>query len=405
MGIRILAVDDNQVNLKVVSATLSHAGYEVFTALSGLEALAQVEQVRPDLVILDITMPEMDGYEVCRRLRAKPATSHIPIMMLTAHDTLEEKVKGFEAGADDYLTKPFQPAELQARIKVLLRRVTAVPLESSSFNSKVISVFSLRGGVGVSTLATNIAVGLAQIWGKQVALVDLCLTMGQSALMLNLPLKFTWADISRVNVAEMEMDLVQNIMLNHNSGVSVLAAPRSPAEGELIKEETVQRALELLRSKYDYVIIDMPHDFGATSLAALDASDEILSVLAPDLASVRATVGALEVFDRLNYGREKIKITMNWIFEKRGLPRKDIESVLKTPIQYILPYVPDVFVSSINLGVPPVIGAPNTPIGALFEDLAYAMSREEDQKRKPALPSEAWTRVTERLSARQQIKK
>ena len=101
MAERILAVDDNPVNLKVVRATLIRAGYDVFTASNGLEALAILEEMVPDIILLDITMPDMDGYEVCRRLRAKPETAHVPVMMLTAHDSLDEKVKGFEAGADD----------------------------------------------------------------------------------------------------------------------------------------------------------------------------------------------------------------------------------------------------------------------------------------------------------------
>ncbi len=98
MAERILAVDDNPVNLKVVRATLIRAGYDVFTASNGLEALAILEEMVPDIILLDITMPDMDGYEVCRRLRAKPETAHVPVMMLTAHDSLDEKVKGFEAG-------------------------------------------------------------------------------------------------------------------------------------------------------------------------------------------------------------------------------------------------------------------------------------------------------------------
>lgn len=161
---RILAVDDNPVNLKVVSATLKQAGFEVATAGNGSEALEQVKIVKPALIILDINMPDMDGYEVCRRLRAMPATANTPIVMLTAHDSLEEKIKGFEAGADEYITKPFQPAELQARVKVLLRRVAVARPEKVQKTSKVIAVFSLRGGVGVSTFATNLAVGLSQLW-------------------------------------------------------------------------------------------------------------------------------------------------------------------------------------------------------------------------------------------------
>ena len=406
MGVRILAVDDNQVNLKVVSATLAHAGYEVVTANSGPQALAIVEQLKPDLVILDITMPDMDGYEVCQRLRSKPATAHLPVMMLTAHDTLEEKIKAFEVGADDYLTKPFQPVELQARIKVLLRR-GAMPVEKPPVieTGKLISVFSMRGGVGVSTLATNLSIGLAGLWAKPVALVDLCLSMGQTALFMNVPLRNTWADLARISANELEPELVMNVLLRHDSGVSVLAAPRKAEDGELVTAEAVASVLPILKQRFAYTIIDLPHDLRETTLAALDLSDEILLLMAPEMASVRAAAGALDVFDQLNYSRDKVKIILNWTFERRGLARKDIENVLHQPVQLVVPFSPETFVSAINLGVPPLISAPISPIGSLFEDLAFLFSKEEDRSARPATPSETWLRVNERMEARQQVKK
>lgn len=402
---RILAVDDNPVNLKVVSATLKQAGFEVATASNGSEALEQVKIVKPSLIILDINMPDMDGYEVCRRLRAMPATANTPIVMLTAHDSLEEKIKGFEAGADEYITKPFQPAELQARIKVLLRRVAVARPEKVQKTSKVIAVFSLRGGVGVSTFATNLAVGLSQLWKEPVALVDMVLTMGQSALMLNLPLRNTWGDLAKIPSEELESDLVQSVLLNHDSGVSVLAAPRTYVEGETVTPAIATRVLDLLRSNFPYVVLDLPHDFRETTLAGLDAADEIIVLIAPELASVRAVVGALEVFDELGYGREKIRIVMNWVFERKGLARKDIENVMKHPIQYVVPFVPDGFVSAINLGIPPVLGEPEAPVGALFEDFAFALSKPEDKESHPASPSPAYQRVMERSKSRQHSKR
>lgn len=145
----------------------------------------------PDLIILDIMMPDLNGYEVCRRLRRKPTMAQRPIMMLTAQDSLEERINGLEAGADDYMCKPFEAAELQARVKALLRRVapTSPEPEAAGRQGKVIATFSLRGGIGVSTVAANLAVGLAQL-------------SGQSALMLNLPLRNSWADLGRASVAD-----------------------------------------------------------------------------------------------------------------------------------------------------------------------------------------------------------
>jgi DNA-binding response OmpR family regulator len=117
---RILVVDDTPANIKLLDAVLSPQGYTVVPATSGADALALVDQEPPDLVLLDILMPGIDGYEVCRRLRDRPDTAHLPVIMITASET-KDKVKGLEAGADDFLAKPFDQAELLARVRSLLR--------------------------------------------------------------------------------------------------------------------------------------------------------------------------------------------------------------------------------------------------------------------------------------------
>src|SRR3972149_10459780 len=218
MALRILVVDDDPIIIQITAKVLSVAGYEVFKAASGPEALKQVDDIRPDLIILDVMMPEMNGYEVCRRLRSLTTTAHLPIMMLTAQESVEEKVRGFEAGADAYMIKPFQPPALQARVKGLLRR--ALPAEGGApqLEGKVIAAFSLRGGVGVSSLTANLATGLAQVWNLPTVLVDLSLMAGHSALMLNLAQRNTWADLTRMPVEEIHAELVGALLMPHGSG-------------------------------------------------------------------------------------------------------------------------------------------------------------------------------------------
>ncbi len=118
---KILVVDDEPKNVKLLADLLTFKGYSAVTASSGREALAKVEAEQPDLVLLDVVMPEMSGYEVCRKIRENPATEILPVVMVTALDPTEERTKGLDSGADDFLTKPINQAELLARVRSLLR--------------------------------------------------------------------------------------------------------------------------------------------------------------------------------------------------------------------------------------------------------------------------------------------
>ena len=124
---KILAVDDEQDILELLSYNLSRDGFEVTTAADGEEALKIIRARNFDLVLLDLMLPGMTGMEICRIIRNGPETKHLPIIMLTAKTEEVDRILGLEMGADDYLTKPFSPRELVARVKAVLRRVTKEP--------------------------------------------------------------------------------------------------------------------------------------------------------------------------------------------------------------------------------------------------------------------------------------
>jgi two-component system OmpR family response regulator/two-component system alkaline phosphatase synthesis response regulator PhoP len=119
---KILVVDDEAAIAELISFNLSKAGYEVYVAGDGPSAMHAIQEQSPDLVVLDIMLPGMDGFEVCRQIRSNPITSHIPILFLTARREEVDRIVGLELGADDYVTKPFSPRELMARVKAILRR-------------------------------------------------------------------------------------------------------------------------------------------------------------------------------------------------------------------------------------------------------------------------------------------
>ena len=121
MSARVLVVDDIPANVKLLEARLSAEYFDVVTAVNGADALTICERAECDVVLLDVMMPDMDGFEVCRRLKSNPVTHHIPVVMVTALDQLSDRVQGLEAGADDFLTKPVDDIALVTRVKNLAR--------------------------------------------------------------------------------------------------------------------------------------------------------------------------------------------------------------------------------------------------------------------------------------------
>jgi pilus assembly protein CpaE len=402
MTARILVVDDSPVILKVVSQALGQAEYQVLTAPNGPAGLQQVDSFKPDLVILDVMMPELDGYQVCRELRRQPVAAAIPVMLLTAQEGLEEKVKGSEAGADDYVTKPFDAVELQARVKALLRR--AGPPETGgparTLDGKIIAVFSLRGGAGVSTVAANLAAGLAQLWSAPTALVDLALTGGHGALMFNLTPHATWAEIARRPLEEIDSDLLDQVLAVHSSGVNVLAAPRRPEQAEQLTPDKVSAVLTLLRSRHPYIVLDLPHDFHELTVEGLDKADQILFLIVPELGSIVNAALGFEIFNSLGYAETKLRLALNQLFERRYVVQADIESALQRQVQVAIPYAQSVLVPAINRGTPAVLAWPDSEVGALFEDLAFYLSTEAHRSQPPSIPSVAWSRVAKRAQSR-----
>lgn len=163
MSARILVVDDNALNVKLLVEWLEHEFYVVSTAADGFEALAKIEAEGPDIVMLDVLMPRLDGFETCRRIKGDPAIAHIPVIMVTALEDVDDLVKGFEAGADDFLTTPFNGLELLARVRLQLRRKedyeqSLVDPLTGAFNRRHFDVHAARLATRCRTAGQPVAV-------------------------------------------------------------------------------------------------------------------------------------------------------------------------------------------------------------------------------------------------------
>src|SRR5262249_16117834 len=173
MPARILVVDDDPNVQRLLTYTVHQEGYEVITAGDGAEAFRQWSLEHPDLVILDVMLPKLDGYQVASKIRAEEGGCHVPIIMLTAENEVLQKARALRAGADAALVKPSPPAELLARLRSLLGRFAPQePALGRPPLGRILAFYGAKGGVGTTTIAINSAMALHRELGRRVVLVD-----------------------------------------------------------------------------------------------------------------------------------------------------------------------------------------------------------------------------------------
>ncbi|MGZ6341244.1 MAG: response regulator, partial [Candidatus Limnocylindrales bacterium] len=219
MAAKILVVDDDPNVQRLLTYTLKQEGYEVVVAGDGAEGFRLWGSEEPALILLDVMLPRLDGYQVASKIRAEEsAGSHVPIIMLTAEREVEQKVRGLRAGADDYLIKPFHPAELLARIKSLLARFA--PREALVGRpplGRILTFYGAKGGVGTTTIAINTAIALHRELGRKVCLVDGNLQFGDHRVFLDLGLdRKSIVDV--VTAPTIDLDLIKQVLVKHDSG-------------------------------------------------------------------------------------------------------------------------------------------------------------------------------------------
>jgi len=402
---RVLLIDDEQFYFKLIQKKLKESDYTLEYAKSGSEGLAKISSFEPELLIVDLKLPEMDGFQILERIKKDPKFASIPVIVITAQDELNEKLKAFELGADDYLVKPFQPEELVARMGILARRGKAIQMargteEGRVTNSTVIAVHSLRGGLGCSSIMVNLGLALHKLWGKQIVLVDGVLTAGQVALMLNAKTSSTWENLVGVNEETLDDYVVTEMMTEHESGVRFIASPRFPIAADTFSNEILNLFMDKVKGQNDFVLIDTSHDFSDMTINMLNVSSHILLVMAPEMASLRSAMSALEVYDRLGISMDKVKIVLNNNSSNPAIKQAQLEKVLKRPVDFVLSYEAGEVNRALNFGQPFILTNPDLPISLALEVMGYKLSDESLKALPPAVPSATWKRVTARLDGK-----
>jgi len=368
---RILVIDDDSHALRLIEFALTKAGHEVVTARRSEEGLQKAFQQPPNLAIIDLMMPKVDGYEVCRRLRQNERTADTPIIVFTARIQEIDRQTAMEAWANEFLTKTATPDELVSKVESLLAREVSVP-RAEARPGQVIALFSLRGGVGVSSLAINLAVALARQPSQKVALLDLCFLSSSVPLMLNVRPNLSLAKLSREDTT-ISPESLEKYMVVHSSGVKVLPIVLSLARAAPISAKTVERVVSALKRSFNYLIVDTLSSLDDMTLAALIHSDQIILVLAPEVASVQATTATLQAFRSLGLSEVAIVPIVNHTFARGGLSLSTIQGALKRPIKAVIPHEPELLVQAINSGTPLVLSQPSSAMAAAIQKLASVL--------------------------------
>ncbi|HET91779.1 MAG TPA: response regulator [Chloroflexi bacterium] len=381
MAKRILVVDDELESVKLIGLMLQRRGYEISAARTGSQALAKIESDHPDLVILDVMMPDMDGYEATRRIRANPETANLPIILFTAKTMVDDKVAGFQAGADDYLTKPIHPEELASRIEaVLLRSTRQSVVERPPIKAKVIGFLGSKGGVGTSTLAVNVAVVLAQSLakGNQVIFVDMQPGMATTALQLGLRHHEGMAQLVDQPVNRIDAKVVEAQLQEYMTGLRVWAGPTEPLGVTApIPPDHAEAVVRQLGAMADYLLLDLGVGLGEVNGRILPMCDHVVVPIEPHRFSLVLARALLEQISlALNLADHRIIIVLvNKAPSSSTFNKGMIEGVLQHDLSEVITPAPELAFQAGEQGKPIVMARPTSLVAQQIRSLTeYLLS-------------------------------
>ncbi len=360
----ILIVDDDLDTLKLVGVMLQRRGYRIMAANSGPKALAMVKEEVPDLILLDVMMPEMDGFEVARRLRANPQTANIPILMFTAKSQVDDKLAGFDAGADDYLTKPAHPAELLARVQKLLRQPRGTsPLQAAKpiATGWSIGLIGAKGGLGTSTVAINLGILLHQESKKEVIVADMRPGQGTIGLELGHPALTGLASLLSLGPKRITAQAIEENLVSYLPGLRVLLASFDPAEtAHSTDVDTLEAIANQIRQFGDFTILDLGASLQPATMKILPLCNEVIIVVDGYPNTVKIAKALVDHLMQHGVGQGRLSaILVNRTRADVQLTWQDIQNRLGIPIATVVPPVPEVAYRAQNNEKPFVLLQPH----------------------------------------------
>lgn len=339
MNGKILVVDDDPATVKWLRTVLEHSAYEVQTAERGEQALALFRSDSPQLIILDLTLPDLDGLEICRRIRHEPHGNNVWILILSARTSSDAIVDALKAGADDYVVKRIgADVELLARVRGVIGRTRqGVPTR----RGRIISFFSPKGGSGTTTLAVNTAYGLQHVEpNATVLLVDLVFPLGTVAFMLGFQSSHTLARLSRtLQGREPQADdvarFIEPAALHH---FDVLLSANDLQEAQTLEVSQIVPIFKQLGVMYDYIVVDFGRSLSRITLPVLEISDLILTIVSPDVMAVALTRASLNYMAAANISQTRIALIQNRTVPRSWMARETLEQELGRPVWFTIPH-------------------------------------------------------------------
>jgi pilus assembly protein CpaE len=385
MAGKVLVVDDDASVQRLLQQTLRGEGYEVVIATEAAEALRLWQAESPSLVLLDVTLPGVDGYDVAVRIRgAEAAGRHVPIIMLTSDRDVSQKVRALRSGADDYLVKPFHPAELLARIKSLIARFAPTDsLVGRPPMGRIHAYYGAKGGVGTTTIAINTAIALRSL-DRRVVLVDGNLQFGDHRVFMDLA-NDRKSIVDAVNAPSIDADLLRGVIQSHESGVDLLLAPPSPEAADLVTAAHMHEILQVLATMYDYVIVDIDKRLDELNLMVLDIAETIFAVMTADLSCLKNVRLVLGTIGHLGYQSGKLKLVLNRSNAYTGINVKSAEGALRQPIEHQIVNEYRGAISALNTGAPFMAAKADSVLGRSVLDFAKAIDQAPARSPAPQL--------------------